>query len=72
MASNPAPDFYSPERRIQAAAVRDLCGGISDMWLWRRLTNPESNFPKPIKIGNRRFWREREILAWIDAQEGKA
>lgn len=66
---NPDPN---PERLAQNRAVRDLLGGVSDMWIHRRLTNPESNFPKPLKIGNRRFWREREILAWIDAQEGKA
>lgn len=59
-----------PERRIQAADVRDLLGGVSHMWIERRLNNPQSNFPRPVKIGNRRFWREREILAWIDAQGG--
>jgi hypothetical protein len=25
------------EKRVQAVAVRELCGGISDMWLWRKL-----------------------------------
>lgn len=60
-----------PERIIQAKPVRDLLGGVSDMWLHRRLNNPESDFPQPIKIGSRRFWREREVLAWLDAQEGK-
>lgn len=62
----------NPDRRIQAKPVRDLIGGVSDMWLHRRLADPESDFPRPVKIGSRRFWREREILAWLDAQEGKA
>lgn len=54
-----------PNRRIQAARVRDLCGGVSDMWIWRRL-NDDSGFPKPIYIARTRFWREDEIVAWLD------
>lgn len=56
------------EKRIQAAAVRDLCGGVSDMWLWRKLNDPNSDFPRPVYIGGRRFWKEAEIIAWLEAQ----
>ncbi|WP_241772276.1 helix-turn-helix transcriptional regulator [Rhodobacter capsulatus] len=58
-----------PERRISAATVRDICGGISDMSLWRWLNDPVLGFPKPIKIGNRRYWRESEVLAFLDSRE---
>lgn len=68
MASNPAPELYNPERRIQAAAVRDLCGGVSDMWLWRRLDSDPS-FPRPVYISKRRFWREADIVDWLESQE---
>jgi predicted DNA-binding transcriptional regulator AlpA len=65
-----APDLdHNPHRRIQAASVRQLCGGISDMSLWRWLDNPELNFPRPIYIGRRRFWREAEIFAWLESRE---
>lgn len=57
------------ERRlIGSIAVRELCGGISDMSLWRWLQDPELDFPKPIYIARRRYWREAEILAWIEAK----
>lgn len=56
-----------PERRIVALEVRNLCGGVSDMWLHRRMR--DSDFPRPIKIARRRFWREREVLAWLDSQQ---
>ena len=56
------------QKRIQAAAVRDLCGNVSDMWVWRKLNDPQSGFPKPQYIGRRRFWREADIIAWLDAQ----
>jgi predicted DNA-binding transcriptional regulator AlpA len=56
------------KKRIQAAAVRDMLGGVSDMWLWRRLNDPAANFPRPIYINKRRFWIEAEIADWLDAQ----
>jgi predicted DNA-binding transcriptional regulator AlpA len=58
----------SQNRRISANAVRDLCGGISDMSLWRWLADPALEFPRPIHIARRRYWREAEVLAWLDRQ----
>ncbi|CAM5476084.1 hypothetical protein FALB51S_03343 [Frigidibacter albus] len=55
-------------KRISASSVRDLCAGISDMTLWRWLNDPELAFPKPIYIGKRRYWKESEILGWLEAQ----
>lgn len=60
------------ERRIQAAAVRDLCGGVSDMWIWRKLNDPHSGFPRPVYIGARRFWKESDVVAWLEAQAVKS
>ena len=57
------------EKRIQAAAVRALCGDVSDMTIWRWLNDPAMDFPKPVYIGNRRYWREAEIIEWLDAQK---
>ncbi|WP_282129026.1 helix-turn-helix transcriptional regulator, partial [Roseobacter litoralis] len=54
-------------RRIQAQRVREICGGISDMSLWRWLNDPALNFPKPIYIARRRYWKEADVLAWLDA-----
>lgn len=54
------------EKRIQAAAVRSICGDVSDMTLWRWLR--ARNFPQPAYIGTRRFWRESDVIEWLDAQ----
>jgi predicted DNA-binding transcriptional regulator AlpA len=56
------------EKRIPAATVRELCGGISDMSLWRWLDSPTMNFPKPIRVQRRRYWKEAEVIAWLEAQ----
>ncbi|WP_152455406.1 AlpA family transcriptional regulator [Roseivivax sp. THAF40] len=38
------------------------------MTLWRWLQRPDLSFPKPAYIARRRYWREAEILAWLDEQ----
>lgn len=67
--SESAAPVLHPGRRIQAAEVRIICGGVSDMTLWRWLNDPTLDFPRPIYIGRRRYWREAEILAWLGARE---
>jgi predicted DNA-binding transcriptional regulator AlpA len=57
---------------IGARETRHLLNNRSEMHIWR-LLDVESYaslaFPKPIKINARNYWRRREILAWITAQE---
>lgn len=57
---------------MTAAAVRDALGGVSDMCLWRWQNDPAMNFPRPLYISRRRYWREADIHAWIEAQAEKA
>ena len=54
---------------LTAAAVRDALGGVSDMTLWRWRNDPALNFPKPIYIARRRYWREADVIEWLDARE---
>ena len=51
---------------IGIAMVRQRCGGISQMTIWRWLNDPASTFPKPVYIYRRRYWREAEVLAWLE------
>jgi predicted DNA-binding transcriptional regulator AlpA len=53
---------------ISSVRLRTICGGVSDMTVWRWLHDPELDFPQPIYIRRRRYWHEAEILAWIAAQ----
>jgi len=65
--NNPA-ELANRDRRIPAAAVRELCGNVSDMSLWRWLRR-DPTFPRPAYYNGRRYWREAEVLAWLDARE---
>ncbi|AUH32068.1 helix-turn-helix transcriptional regulator [Paracoccus tegillarcae] len=54
---------------ISATRLRnEIFDGASDMWLWRKLNDPELNFPRPIYIANRRYFDEAEVFDWIEAQ----
>lgn len=55
------------ERRVGSRYVKELFG-VTDMTLWRWL-NSDTGFPKPIHISGRRYWREADILAFLDARE---
>ncbi len=57
MCSLPEAEF------VTAAQLRARYGGVSKMWLERRLESPE--FPRPVHLGTRlRHWRLSEILKW--------
>lgn len=58
----------NPNRRIGINAVCDLCGGVSAMTIWRWSQDDSLDFPRPIYIGRRRYWKEAEILAWLEAR----
>lgn len=60
----------NPHRRITATQVREICGGVARMTLYRWLNEPELDFPKPMRIGQRRYWREADIIEWLDKREG--
>jgi predicted DNA-binding transcriptional regulator AlpA len=52
-----------------AGQVREYFGGRSAMWIYRRLANPASDLPKPVKLGSQRnYWRVKEIIAWDTRQ----
>ena len=38
--------------------------GICDVTLYRWQNDPRMNFPKPMVINRRKFFREDEIAAW--------
>ncbi|SDF01947.1 helix-turn-helix transcriptional regulator [Rhodospira trueperi] len=58
------PSPASETALVSARTVRAELGDISDMTLWRWLHRPDLNFPQPILIARRRYWRWADIEAW--------
>ncbi len=54
---------------LTAAQLRARYGGVSDMWIWRRLRDG-SRFPQPIEIARRRYWRLAALIAWENGRAG--
>jgi predicted DNA-binding transcriptional regulator AlpA len=54
-------------RLLCSRPVRRLCGDVSEMTLWRWQRNRAMCFPTPIVIAKRRYWRRREVLAWLES-----
>jgi predicted DNA-binding transcriptional regulator AlpA len=54
----------SADQYLQARQVRHRYGSIADMTLWRWLQDTDLKFPRPIRIGQRRYWRLSDLIAW--------
>ena len=51
---------------LTSRQVREACGNVSDMTIWRWLQ--EAGFPQPIYQNRRRYWRAGDVAAWWDAR----
>jgi predicted DNA-binding transcriptional regulator AlpA len=54
---------------LNSRQVRERYGNASEMFIWRRQTEPNSTFPKPLIISSRKFWRLADLLAWEHSLE---
>ena len=46
------------------------CVPYSRTQLWRKWTNPDDDFPRPVECGDNRIaFYEDEIAAWIDQRQ---
>ena len=53
---------------IPAKLVQRKLGGVSFMFIYRRLAD-DVTFPKPVVLAKRqRFWRIADIDAWIESR----
>ena len=56
---------------LPAGQVRSRYG-VSDMTLWRWLRNEQLNFPRPVTINKRRFWKLADLEAWEAARAAES
>jgi hypothetical protein len=51
--------------------LRDRYGGVSHMWIERRLLD-DPEFPKPVYFGIRRFWKLAGLETWERTRAAKS
>ncbi|WP_119460648.1 AlpA family phage regulatory protein [Rhodospirillaceae bacterium SYSU D60014] len=59
-------DTSLPDRLVPSRKVRQLTGDICEATLWRRLQRGQ--FPHPVKINGRNYWRASQIADWLEKQ----
>lgn len=68
----PKKDAPDDDILLNGRVVRQTCGGISDMTLWRWRRDPAIGFPSPIIISGRNYWRRSEIRRWLTSRQEAA
>jgi predicted DNA-binding transcriptional regulator AlpA len=58
------PASSQSDALLTTPQLRARLGGISEMTIWRYERDTEINFPKPIRIKRRKYWRVREVEAF--------
>jgi hypothetical protein len=56
---------------LTSRQLRDRYGGVSHMWIERRLVD-DPEFPKPVYFGARRFWALADIEVWERTRAAKS
>lgn len=56
---------------LTAAQTRARIGGVSAMCIWRWMRDERVQFPAPIKINNRNYWRLGDLRRWQATQAAK-
>lgn len=62
----PAPARAGGELMSFSDLCRDL--GRSAPWLRAVIADPSADFPEPITLGRRKFYRRSQFRAWLDAK----
>ena len=58
---------------LTSVQTRARVGGVSTMCIWRWLRDDRVNFPKPIQINKRNYWRLGDLRRWqAERSEQKA
>jgi predicted DNA-binding transcriptional regulator AlpA len=52
------------EALLNSAQVKARVGNVSDMCIWRWLRDERVQFPQPIQINRRNYWKLGDLRAW--------
>ena len=61
-----------PDTMLTSSQTRAFCGRVSAMCLWRWQRDSRVNFPQPIRINSRNYWRLGDLRAWLAVVAAKS
>lgn len=53
---------------VNSKVVMERLGQISRVTLWRYVKDPELEFPQPIVMRKRRYWKEADLTNWVESR----
>jgi predicted DNA-binding transcriptional regulator AlpA len=60
------------DRLLTSRQTRERVGGVSNMCIWRWLRDPRVQFPPPVQVNRRNYWRLGDLRRWQASQTKKA
>lgn len=69
--AKPAPTA-DDDTLLTGTQTRARVGNVSTMCIWRWIRDPRVQFPEPIKINSRNYWRLGDLREWQARQMGNA
>jgi predicted DNA-binding transcriptional regulator AlpA len=57
---------------LTSAQVRARVGGVSTMCIWRWMRDERVQFPHPVKMNSRNYWRLGDLRRWQAERMSKA
>jgi predicted DNA-binding transcriptional regulator AlpA len=67
-----SPLALDDDTLLTSTQARARVGGVSTMCIWRWMRDPRVQFPPPLKINSRNYWRLGDLRQWQAAQVSKA
>jgi predicted DNA-binding transcriptional regulator AlpA len=56
---------------LNSRQTRERVGGVSNMCIWRWLRDPRVQFPPPVQVNRRNYWRLGDLRRWQASQTVK-
>ena len=54
---------------LTSKQVRARVGGVSDMCIWRWMRDNRVQFPRPLQMNRRNYWKLGDLRRWQAARE---
>ena len=64
--------YMDDDTLLNSAQTRARVGNVSNMCIWRWLRDERVQFPQPVQINRRNYWRLGDLRRWQSERTTKA